>query len=340
MRCFPALARAWRQGGSDPVGPAWTERRLGAGARSTIWARPSVRHESLLSGACVGRRRFLPTLHEEPGAASVILNLTATNSGSDIAVFGLQSSMVHVVPLAENEGMPYVMPSATTITDQTYPLRRVLYLYVNKNPKSSLPPAAKEFLAFLMSQEGQEAVVKAGFFPFPKNRSRRKRWFWDRPRLRARCGSNRSGKLLSGSFACRWLAGFVLIEFPAKTIDLFRQLLCVLGLIVQPFPQFTIRICEFTNLFLDVLLRRPSIARRWSGLQSARPWRFVGAVLSRAKSDCSLEIYVSSQMAPTLALLHPARWQLRPVLQPRASDLSIPFVTHSDIIPTGVRTKD
>ena len=60
------------------------------------------------------------------------------------------------------------MPSSTTIADQTYPLRRVLYLYVNKDPKSSLPPAAKEFLAFLMSQEGQEAVIKAGFFPLPE----------------------------------------------------------------------------------------------------------------------------------------------------------------------------
>ena len=70
---------------------------------------------------------------------------------------------------------------------------------------------------------------------------------------------------------CRWLAGFALIEFPAKTIDLFRQLFCVLGLIIQPFAQFTIRICEFTNLFLDVLLRRPSIAGRWSGLQIGAP---------------------------------------------------------------------
>ena len=111
---------------------------------------------------------FVPTLHEEPGAASVILNLTRDQLGIGYSGLGLQSSMVHVVPLAENEGMPYVMPSATTITDQTYPLRRVLYLYVNKNPKSSLPPAAKEFLAFLMSQEGQEAVVKAGFFPLPE----------------------------------------------------------------------------------------------------------------------------------------------------------------------------
>jgi len=59
--------------------------------------------------------------------------------------------------------------------------------------------------------------------------------------------------LLSGRFACRWFAGFVLIEFSAKAIDLFRQFFCVLGLIVQPFAQFTIRICEFTTLFLDVL---------------------------------------------------------------------------------------
>ena len=112
---------------------------------------------------------FVPTLHEEPGAASVILNLTRDQLGIGYSGLGLQSSTVRVVPLAENEGMPYVMPSSKTIADQTYPLRRVLYLYVNKDPKASFPPAAKEFLDFLMSQEGQEAVIKAGFFPLPMN---------------------------------------------------------------------------------------------------------------------------------------------------------------------------
>ncbi len=110
---------------------------------------------------------FLPTVHEEPGAASVILNLSRDQVGIGYSGLGLQSSTVRVVPLAENEGMPFVTPSASTIQDQTYPLRRVLYLYVNKDPKNSLPPAAKEFLSFLMSQEGQEAVIKAGFFPLP-----------------------------------------------------------------------------------------------------------------------------------------------------------------------------
>lgn len=112
---------------------------------------------------------FVPTLHEEPGAASVILNLSRDQVGVGYSGLGLESSTVRVVPLAENEGMPYVTPSSVTVANQTYPLRRVLYLYVNKDPKGSLPPAAQEFLTFLMSQEGQEAVMKAGFFPLPMN---------------------------------------------------------------------------------------------------------------------------------------------------------------------------
>lgn len=118
---------------------------------------------------CLAGGEFVPTVHEDPGAASVILDLSRNQLGIGYSGLGLHTSTVRVVPLAENEGMPYVMPSSATIADQTYPLRRVLYLYVNKNPKASLPPAAQEFLAFLMSQDGQEAVIKAGFFPLPGN---------------------------------------------------------------------------------------------------------------------------------------------------------------------------
>jgi len=112
---------------------------------------------------------FVPSLHQHPGPASVILDLSRDQSGIGYSGLGLHTSTVRVVPLAETEGMPFVTPSADTVADQTYPLRRVLYLYVNKDPKASLPPAAQEFLTFLMSQEGQEAVIKAGFFPLPGN---------------------------------------------------------------------------------------------------------------------------------------------------------------------------
>jgi phosphate transport system substrate-binding protein len=63
--------------------------------------------------------------------------------------------------------MPFVTPAASTVADQTYPLRRVLYLYIDKDPNAPLSAAAQEFLSFIMTQEGQEAVTKAGFFPLP-----------------------------------------------------------------------------------------------------------------------------------------------------------------------------
>jgi len=110
---------------------------------------------------------FMPGVRDEPGAASVILDLSRNPTGIGYSGFGLQGSNVRILPLAEAPGMPFVTPSATTITDQTYPLRRVLYLYLDKDPKSPLPDVVKEFLTFIMSQEGQEAVIKAGFFPLP-----------------------------------------------------------------------------------------------------------------------------------------------------------------------------
>lgn len=118
---------------------------------------------------CLAGGEFVSTLHEDPGAASVILDLSRDQLGIGYSGLGLQTSTVRVVPLAENSGMPYVTPSKATIADQTYPLRRVLYLYVNKSPNGALPAAAQEFLTFVMSQEGQEAVIKAGFFPLPMN---------------------------------------------------------------------------------------------------------------------------------------------------------------------------
>jgi phosphate transport system substrate-binding protein len=116
---------------------------------------------------CLAGGDFMPGVHEQPGAASVILDLSRKQTGIGYSGFGLQSSNVRILPLAEAPGMPFITPSVTTIADQTYPLRRVLYLYLDKDPKNPLPEVVKEFLTFVMSQEGQEAVVKAGFFPLP-----------------------------------------------------------------------------------------------------------------------------------------------------------------------------
>lgn len=110
---------------------------------------------------------FNPSLDEEPGSASVILAISRDRLGIGYSGIGWRASTVRVVPLAESNGVPFVQPTAESVSNQTYPLRRVLYLYVDKAPKASFSPAAQEFLTFINSREGQEAVVKAGFFPLP-----------------------------------------------------------------------------------------------------------------------------------------------------------------------------
>ena len=116
---------------------------------------------------CLAGGDFTTGIREQPGAASVILDLSRNQTGIGYSGFGLQSSNVRILPLAEASGMPFITPSSKTVADETYPLRRVLYLYLDKNPQNPLPDVVKEFLAFIVSQEGQEAVVKAGFFPLP-----------------------------------------------------------------------------------------------------------------------------------------------------------------------------
>lgn len=110
---------------------------------------------------------FSPRVHEEPGAASVILALSRDPFGVGYSGIGLQASSVRAVPLAEKEGMPYVQPSAESVKSESYPLRRFLYIYADKLPHVPLPAVAQEFLVFVNSREGQEVAIKAGFYPLP-----------------------------------------------------------------------------------------------------------------------------------------------------------------------------
>ncbi len=67
---------------------------------------------------------------------------------------------VRVLPLAKEAGGPYVMPSAQSVHDNTYPMNNAPWLYVNRPPGKPLSPRIKEFLRFVLSREGQQLVAK------------------------------------------------------------------------------------------------------------------------------------------------------------------------------------
>lgn len=116
-------------------------------------------HTALLNG------ELNPDLREAPGTAMEILDLSRDAAGIGYAGIGFQASTVRILPIAEKAGAPFVLPTAESATNGSYPLARPLYLYAKRSPKGELDADVAEFLKFVNSREGQETIAKAGVFP-------------------------------------------------------------------------------------------------------------------------------------------------------------------------------
>jgi phosphate transport system substrate-binding protein len=104
---------------------------------------------------------------EQPGSASVVQGVTVDRYGIGYSGIGYATAGVRAVPIAEKAGDPCVEAMADTAYAGTYPLARFLYVYVNKAPGKALDPLTQEFVKLVVSKQGQEVVVKDGYFPIP-----------------------------------------------------------------------------------------------------------------------------------------------------------------------------
>lgn len=69
---------------------------------------------------------------------------------------------VKTVPLAKTVAGPFVMPTLESVQDRSYPLAREVYFYANRAPGRKLDPLVAEYLRFIVSREGQAAVMADG----------------------------------------------------------------------------------------------------------------------------------------------------------------------------------
>lgn len=109
---------------------------------------------------------------EQPGSASVVQGVTVDRHAIGYSGIGYATAGVRAVPLAEKAGGPCVEATAERAYDGTYPLARFLYVYINRAPAKALDPLTREFVKLLLSKEGQEVVVKDGYFPIPASVSK------------------------------------------------------------------------------------------------------------------------------------------------------------------------
>jgi phosphate transport system substrate-binding protein len=112
---------------------------------------------------------YKDAVKEQPGSASVVQGVTVDRYAIGYSGIGYATAGVRAVPLAEKAGAACVDATADNAYAGKYPLARFLYVYVNKAPNKSLDPLMREFVRFMFTKQGQEAVIKDGYFPVPSS---------------------------------------------------------------------------------------------------------------------------------------------------------------------------
>lgn len=108
---------------------------------------------------------FKDTVKEQPGSASVVQGVTVDRYSIGYSGIGYKTSGVRAVALKGEDNDSFVDGSPETAYSGDYPLARFLYVYVNKPAGKPLDPLTAEFLKMIVSKEGQEVVLKDGYYP-------------------------------------------------------------------------------------------------------------------------------------------------------------------------------
>ncbi|NKB35438.1 MAG: phosphate ABC transporter substrate-binding protein PstS family protein [Pseudomonadales bacterium] len=112
---------------------------------------------------------FKNNVNEQPGSASVVQSVSTSINGISYSGIGYRTSSVRAVPIATNANSNYFEATPENSVAGNYPLARFLWVYVNKEPNSELPPLEREFVKSILSKAGQEIVIKDGYIPLPAN---------------------------------------------------------------------------------------------------------------------------------------------------------------------------
>jgi phosphate transport system substrate-binding protein len=102
---------------------------------------------------------------EQPGSAAVVQAVATDRFAIGYSGIGYATSSVRAVPLAEKTGATPMAANAENAYSGEYPLARFLFVYINRAPGKALDPLVREFTRMILSKEGQEVVVKDGYYP-------------------------------------------------------------------------------------------------------------------------------------------------------------------------------
>lgn len=116
-----------------------------------------------------------PALHQTsnaPGGADagdlIIQNVASDPSSIGISNVHYATAAVKALALSTQSHALPITPTRKNVADRTYPLARAVYMVLNIDPAHPPSPAVLEFMRYVLSHQGQQAVVREGnYLPLP-----------------------------------------------------------------------------------------------------------------------------------------------------------------------------
>ncbi len=108
---------------------------------------------------------FCPKTLLLPSSEGIIAEVRDNPNAIGYDGLGYITNEVKVMGIAKKASMPYVIPSAITANDGTYPISRNLFMYTRGEPKGVI----SDYLNWILSPEGQSIVTQLGFIPLKGN---------------------------------------------------------------------------------------------------------------------------------------------------------------------------
>ncbi|RMG33185.1 MAG: PstS family phosphate ABC transporter substrate-binding protein [Planctomycetota bacterium] len=162
---YPRDIRTWGQLGLTGV---WANKPISLYGRNSASGTYGYFKEHALFGG-----DYKDEVKEQPGSSSVIQGVASDRYAIGYSGIGYKTADVRAVPLAADEGEDCIEPSPENAYTGEYPLARFLYLYVNYKPGTRLDPLRREFIRYVFSKQGQQDVIKDGYFPIPASIARK-----------------------------------------------------------------------------------------------------------------------------------------------------------------------
>jgi len=118
----------------------------------------------------LGKKDFKNTVKEQPGSSSVVQGVAADKFGMGYSGIGYVTADVKALAVSNPKGdtKEAFAPTAENAYSGDYPLARFLFMYINAKPGTGATPIVQEFVKLIASQQGQQTVVKDGYFPLTK----------------------------------------------------------------------------------------------------------------------------------------------------------------------------